>query len=83
MTTRTASVGTNGKRGEISLKPWTKRQMSPSSGERLKELIKTMRQAENEANDLNGILFLSTNQIATYSSTLQSWTDIVLQARHD
>ena len=39
MTSRTASTHTKGKNGEILLRPWTRRQKSPSCGELLKELM--------------------------------------------
>ena len=39
MTSRTAYTHTKGKNREILLRPWTRRQMSPSCGELLKELM--------------------------------------------
>ena len=39
MTSRTASTHTKGKNGGILLRPWTRRQMSPSCGELLKEFM--------------------------------------------
>ena len=45
--------------GEVLLRPWTRRQMSPSCGEPLKELM-----AENEAITFNGSSFSSSKQIA-------------------
>ena len=41
MTSRTASTYTKGKNGEILFRPWTRRQMSPSCGELLKELMQS------------------------------------------
>ena len=39
LTSRTASMHTKGKNGGILLRPWTRRQMSPSCGELLNELM--------------------------------------------
>ena len=51
MTSRTASTHTKGKNGEILLRPWTRRQMSPSCGELLKELM-----AEKNARQIMNLL---------------------------
>ena len=50
MTSRTASTHTKGTNGEILLRLWSRRQMSPSCGELLKELMaeQNMRQSTKQ-----------------------------------
>ena len=79
MTSRTASTHTKGKNGEISLWPWTRRQMWPSCGELLKELMevqnarqitKLLPLAESRSHRPSSLPPSSTN-----SSTRQRWED--------
>ena len=83
MTSRTAS--THKKNGDILLRPWTRRQISPSCGEPLNELM-----AEQNVRQRTKQLPLmearsrrpsSLPPGATNSSTHQSWEDTFLRAR--
>ena len=85
MTSRTASTHTNGKNGEILLRPWTRRHMSPRCGEPLKELM-----AEQNVKQRTKQLPLiearshrpgSLQPDSINSSAHQSWEDILLQVR--
>ena len=87
MTSRTASTHTKGKHGEILLRPWTRRQMSLSCGEPLKELMaeqnvrqrmKQLPSMEARSHRQNRLQPGSTN-----SSTRQNWEDTLLQVRPD
>ena len=63
-TSRTTSACTNGKNGEILLKPWTKRQTSPCCGKLLKELM-AEQNAMQRTYYLQWMLVSSSKQLAT------------------
>ena len=75
------------KNGEILLRPWTRRQMSPSRGEPLKELMaeQNMRQITKQLHSMEARSHRPSSLPpgSINSSTRQSWEDTLLQARPD